>query len=95
MSNRPLNLSYQQKVMILRQRYRSTKDLWLYMTEKCKFEPADQLPIVGYLMPPLKTCRLQFIQQVLSHQKKALLQKDVPTRMIPHWPQLGVKYVYP
>ena len=22
--------------MILRQRYRSTKDLWLYMTEKCK-----------------------------------------------------------
>ena len=46
-------------------------------------------------MPPLKTCRLQFIQQVLSHEKKVLLQKDVPTRMVPLWPQLGVKYIYP
>ena len=46
-------------------------------------------------MPPLKTCRLQFIQQILSNQKKVLLQKNVPTRTVPQWPQLGVKYVYP
>ena len=37
-------------------------------------------------MPPLKTCRLQFIQQILSNQKKVLLQKDVPTRTVPQWP---------
>ena len=46
-------------------------------------------------MPPLKTTRLQFITQILSNQKKVILEKDVPTRTIPQWPQLAVKYVYP
>ena len=37
MDGQGLHLSYHQKVLILRQRYRSTKDLWLYMTEKRKY----------------------------------------------------------
>ena len=43
MQGAPLNLSHQQKILMLRQRYRSTKDLWLYMTQKCKSKPT---PIV-------------------------------------------------
>lgn len=46
-------------------------------------------------MPPLKTTRLVFIQQILSNEKKVILQKDVPTRTVPQWPQLAVKYIYP
>jgi hypothetical protein len=29
--------TYQQKVMLLKNRYKSTKDLWLFMTERCKY----------------------------------------------------------
>ena len=31
------NISYEEKMNMIRQRYRSTKDLWLYMTERCKY----------------------------------------------------------
>jgi len=29
--------TYQQKVMLLKSRYKSSKDLWLFMTERCKY----------------------------------------------------------
>jgi hypothetical protein len=50
---------------------------------------------VGYLLPSLKATRLQFLQDILHQDKKALLAKNVPARRIPHWPQLAVKLIYP
>ena len=32
--------TYQQKVMLLKSRYKSSKDLWLFMTERCKYSLA-------------------------------------------------------
>ena len=51
--------------------------------------------LVGYLLPSLKATRLQFLQDILSHRKKAMLQKEVPVRKVPHWPQLALKIIYP
>ena len=31
----------------------------------------------------------------MAQKKKVLLQKDVPARKVPHWPQLAVKLIYP
>ena len=64
-------------------RYKSAKDLWTYMTER-----------LGYLMPSLKNCRLQHIQDILHKRKKVLLQKNVPAKKIPSWPELSVKNCY-
>ena len=55
--------------MLLKSRFKNTKDIHSYMTER-----------LGYLMPSLKACRLQHIQDILSGRKKALKQKDVPAR---------------
>jgi hypothetical protein len=46
-------------------------------------------------MPPLKATRLQHIQDVRSGRKKALLQRNVPARHVPRWPELAVKIIYP
>ena len=64
-------------------RYKSAKDLWTYMTER-----------LGYLMPSLKNTRLKHIQDILHKRKKVLLQKDVPAKKIPGWPELSVKNCY-
>ena len=45
-------------------------------------------------MPSLKQCRLSHLQAILSNKKKVLLQKNVPARKVPNWPQLAVKHVY-
>ena len=45
-------------------------------------------------MPTLKGTRLQHIQDLLCKKKKALLQKDVPSRKVPQWPQLAMNRVY-
>ena len=45
-------------------------------------------------MPILKGTRLQHIQDLLCKKKKALLQKDVPARKVPMWPQLAIKRVF-
>ena len=37
------DLSHNQKILMLRQRYRSTKDLWLYMSHKRKSDPPPSL----------------------------------------------------
>lgn len=59
-------LSYQDKISIIRSRYKSTKDLYVYMTERRKLILLLRLKfvlpyLVGYLMPTLKNCRLQHI----------------------------------
>ena len=54
-------LSQQQKILLLKSRFKNTKDIHSYMTER-----------LGYLMPSLKACRLQHIQDILSGRKKAL-----------------------
>ena len=45
-------------------------------------------------MPTLKGTRLQHIQDLLCKKKKALLQKDVPARKVPMWPQLAMNRVF-
>jgi DNA-dependent RNA polymerase auxiliary subunit epsilon len=45
-------------------------------------------------MPSLKATRLQHVQDIFSGKKKVLLQKDVPARSVPNWPQLAVKVIY-
>ena len=42
-----------------------------------------------------KEYRLRFLQQILQGKKKCLLQRDVPSRTVPSWPELSVKNVYP
>ena len=54
-------LSQDEKIRLIMMRYRSAKDLWLYMTER-----------LGYLMPTLKNCRLKHIQDILYGRKKVL-----------------------
>ena len=44
---------------------------------------------------PIKVCKLSFLQQIFAGKKKCLLQKDVPSTTVPHWPQLAVKEIYP
>jgi hypothetical protein len=46
-------------------------------------------------MPPLKSTRLQHYQAIFCGRKKALLQKDVPARHVPHWDELAVKIIHP
>ena len=38
---------------------------------------------------------MQFLQDILSGKKNALMQKDVPSFKVPHWPELSVKECYP
>ena len=64
-------------------RFKTAKDLWTYMTER-----------LGYLMPSLKNCRLKHCQDIMYGKKKVLLQKDVPAKRIPGWPELSVKNCY-
>ena len=64
-------------------RYKSAKDLWLYMTER-----------LGYLMPELKNCRLKHIQDIMYGRKKVLLLKNVSSKKVPSWPELSVKNCY-
>ena len=45
-------------------------------------------------MPSLKATRLSHIQDILSGRKKALLQRNVPAKIVPNWPELAVKNVY-
>ena len=77
------SLSHDEKIRLIMMRYKSAKDLWTYMTER-----------LGYLMPSLKNCRLKHIQDILYQRKKVLLQKDVPAKKIPSWPELAVKNCY-
>ena len=77
-------LSKEEKIRLIRMRYRSTKDLWTYMTER-----------LGYLLPTLKNCRHKHILDILYERKKVLLQKDVPAKKIPGWPELSVKRCLP
>ena len=46
-------------------------------------------------MPSLKATRLQHIQDIIGGTKHALLQRDVPARHMPHWPELSVKTIHP
>ena len=54
-------LSQDEKIRLIMMRYKSAKDLWLYITER-----------LGYLMPTLKNCRLKHIQDILYGRKKVL-----------------------
>jgi hypothetical protein len=76
-------LSQEEKIRLILLRYKSAKDLWTYMTER-----------LGYLMPSLKNCRLKHIQDILYKRKKVLLQKNVPAKKVPAWPELSVKQCY-
>ena len=46
-------------------------------------------------MPSFKATRLQHNQDILAGRKKALLQREVPARHMPKWPELSVKIIYP
>ena len=50
---------------------------------------------MGILLPPLKECRLQYLQDIFSGRKSTLLQSQVPARHIPLWPQLALNNTYP
>ena len=76
-------LSQDEKIRLIMMRFKSAKDLWTYSTER-----------LGYLMPTLKNCRLKHIQDILYGRKKVLMQKDVPAKKIPSWPELSVKNCY-
>ena len=41
-------LSYQDKISMIRSRYKSTKDLWTYMVERRKYIPLIHLNFVIY-----------------------------------------------
>jgi hypothetical protein len=85
-------LTHGQKILLLRSRFKSTKDLWLYLTERRKFYRIVGLVIahislqhflitiriVGYLLPSLKECRLSFLQDIMKGTKRGKLAKDVP-----------------
>jgi hypothetical protein len=45
-------------------------------------------------MPPLKNCRLDFLQGIIMGKKTALKATEVPARKVPHWPELALKNVY-
>ena len=64
-------------------------------TGTCSNIPDIFYSIVGYLMPSFKATRLQHIQDILAGRKKALLQREVPARHMPKWPELSVKIIYP
>ena len=49
---------------------------------------------LGYLLPSLKNCRHKHIMDILHKRKKVLLQKNVPAKKIPGWPELSVKRCY-
>ena len=93
----PPNMTYQQKIMLLRSRFKSTKDLWIYMTERCKCHSFLTFLsfAVGYLLPSIRETRLQFLQDILSGKKLAFKQSEVPSRHVPHWKELAVKEMYP
>ena len=57
-------LTYQDKITMIRNRYKSTKEIYLYMTER-----------LGFYMPTLKNCRLKHIQDILTKKKKVLIQE--------------------
>ena len=50
---------------------------------------------MGILLPPLKECRLQYLQDIFSGRKRTLLQSQVPARHIPQWPQLALNITFP
>ena len=77
------DMSNRDKMVMIRHRYKSTKDLHQYMVER-----------LGYLLPSLKNCRLKHIQDILSRKKKVLLLKDCSAKKTPSWPQLSVKNCY-
>ena len=90
-------LSVQDKLNLIRQRFKTTKDLWIYTTERRKlkrFISIIKCFLVGYLMPSLKNCRLQHIQDVLSNRKKHLLLQNCSAKKVPSWPELSVKNCY-
>ena len=37
---------------------------------------------------------MQFLEEILTGKKKVLLAKDVPSRVVPHFPELSVKECY-
>ena len=92
-------LSYEEKINMIRQRYRSTKDLWLYLTERCTYTPLLLLLLLcfigGYLMPSLKNCRLKHIQDIFAGRKKVLLLEKCCAKKVPSWPEMSVKNCYP
>ena len=46
---------------------------------------------LGYLMQTLKNTRRSHLEDILYERKKVLLQKDVPAKKVPGWPELSVK----
>ena len=78
-----VELSQEEKIRLILLRFKSTKDLWTYMTER-----------LGYLLPSLKNCSHKHIMDILHKRKKVLLQKNVPAKKIPGWPELAVKRCY-
>ena len=74
------SLSHDEKIRLIMMRYKSAKDLWTYMTER-----------LGYLMQTLKNTRRSHLEDILHERKKVLLQKDVPAKKVPAWPELSVR----
>ena len=61
-----IHLSMTQKMMLLKQRYKCTEDLWLYLTERgksyIKIIYKLVLCIAGFLLPTLQGTRMQFLE---------------------------------
>ena len=75
------NLSQSQMMMLLKDRYKCTEDLWEYLTKhgKCPFDKApwwrrltSLFFTAGYLLPSLQATRTQFLDQILKGKKKVL-----------------------
>ena len=73
-----------QKMMLIRNRLKSTEDLWLYMTQ-----------LLGIHLPPLKACSLGFLQDILANKKKCLKANQVPMIKVPNWKELALKFIHP
>ncbi len=46
------NLTHQQKIMLIRSRFKTTKDMWLYLTERCKLTPLHSCRFLSYRRVP-------------------------------------------
>ena len=87
---------FKAKINKIRTSFRSAKDLHTYLSEvrKCLIFIPEPLP-VGLLMPPLKSCRLEFLQAILTGKKLVIKQEKCKGRHVPNWPELAMKLIYP
>ena len=76
-------LSREEKLRLIMMRYKTVKDLYVYMSER-----------LNYLLPSFKNCRLSHLQDIMYGKKKVLLTSNVTARKVPSWSELSLKRCY-